>query len=135
MRVEGRCLCGDIVYEAEVKPGTASICHCADCQRQSGSVFRMNIPAPADTFHLLRGMPKTYLKISDRGNKRIHAFCGTCGGPVYSSAAENVQSYSLRVGALEQRYELQKPARQIWTKRMFPWLPHIEGTQEFSGQS
>jgi hypothetical protein len=134
MRVEGRCLCGAIVYEAEVEPGTASICHCADCQRQSGSVFRMNISAPADKFHLLKGTPRTYLKISARGNKRIHAFCETCGGPVYSSAAENVHSYSLRVGALEQRYELQKPARQIWTKGKFAWLPHIEGTEEFSGQ-
>ncbi|WP_429551999.1 GFA family protein [Paraburkholderia sp. MM5477-R1] len=54
----------------------------------------MNIPAPADTFHLLRGTPKTYLKISDRGNRRIHAFCRTCRGPVYSSAAENVELFA-----------------------------------------
>ena len=32
------------------------------------------------------------------------------GGPVYSSAAENPQTYSLRIGALKQRYELDRPA-------------------------
>lgn len=40
------------------------------------------------------------------------AFCEKCGGPVYSSAVENVRTYSLRVGALEQRDEVQKLARQ-----------------------
>jgi hypothetical protein len=134
MRVKGQCLCGAIIYEADVQPGTATICHCADCQRQSGSVFRLNIAAPADSFLLVKGTPKKYLKVSDRGNKRIHAFCETCGGPVYSSAVENIQSYSLRVGSLDQRYELAEPARQIWTRRKFAWLPHIEGTEEFSGQ-
>jgi hypothetical protein len=134
MRVKGQCLCGAIVYEAEVEPRTATICHCADCQRQSGSVFRLNISAPADTFHLLKGTPKKYLKISDRGNKRIHAFCETCGGPVYSSAAENVQSYSLRVGSLDQRYEIEGPALKIWATRKFTWLPHIEDTEEYGGQ-
>jgi hypothetical protein len=134
MRVEGRCLCGAITYEAEVVPGTVSICHCADCQRQSGTVFRTNIPAPAESFRLLSGTPKKYVKVAESGTRRIHAFCEDCGGPVYSSAETNVRTYSLRVGALDQKYELQKPARQIWTKRMFPWMPRIECTEEFSAQ-
>jgi hypothetical protein len=62
MRVEGRCHCGAIQYEAEVQPGTVVVCHCADCQMQSGSAFRANIPAPAHTFRLLRGVPKRYIK-------------------------------------------------------------------------
>lgn len=134
MKVEGQCHCGAIAYEAEVEPGTIAICNCADCQRLSGSVFRMNIPAPASQFRLLKGAPKQYLKIGDSGARRIHAFCDHCGGPVYSAAAENPQSYSLRVGALKQRYELGTPARQIWTQRRFPWMPSFAGAQEFEGQ-
>ena len=134
MKVEGRCHCGAIAYEAEAQAGKVVICHCADCQMQSGSVFRMNVPAPADTFRLLKGTPRQYLKIAPSGARRIHAFCGDCGAPVYSCAAENPQSYSLRVGALKQRHELGRPARQIWTKRRFAWLPRLEGTEEFEGQ-
>jgi hypothetical protein len=106
MRVEGQCHCGAIAYEAEVEPGTVAICNCTDCQMQSGSGFRINIATPADKFHLLRGNPKRYLKVASSGARRIHTFCGNCGGPIYSCAAENTQSYSLRVGALKQRYEL-----------------------------
>jgi hypothetical protein len=135
MKVEGQCHCGAIAYEAEVEPGTVVICNCADCQMQSGSVFRTNIPAPADGFRILRGVPKKYIKVADSGTKRVHAFCDNCGGPVYASAAsENPPSYSLRVGALKQRFQLGRPVRQGWTQRRFPWVPSLAGVTEFDGQ-
>lgn len=134
MKVEGQCHCGAIAYEAKVKPGTIAICNCVDCQVLTGTVFRTNISADADTFRILKGNPKKYLKIADSGAKRIHAFCDNCGSPIYSSATENPQSYSLRVGALKQRYELGAPVRQIWTRRRFPWMPPLDDVQEFEGQ-
>ncbi len=134
MKVEGQCHCGAIAYEAEVEPDSISICHCSDCQTQSGSVFRANVPAPAAHFRLIRGTPKKYLKIAASGNRRIHAFCDHCGGPVYASAEIDPPSYSLRIGALKQRYELGEPARQIWAKRKFPWLPHLQDVPSIDGQ-
>ncbi|MDW3682777.1 GFA family protein [Cupriavidus sp. CV2] len=134
MKVEGQCHCGAIQYEAEVEPGTISICHCADCQMQSGSAFRANIAASADSFRITKSVPKKYLKVADSGAMRIHAFCDNCGGPVYASAADNPQSFSLRVGALKQRYELGSPVREIWTKRRLDWMPDIDGAVEFEGQ-
>jgi hypothetical protein len=74
MKVEGQCHCGAITYEAEVEPGTIAICNCADCQMQSGSVFRMNIPAPATQFRIFKGRPQKYIKTADSGTKRVHAF-------------------------------------------------------------
>jgi len=32
MRIDGRCHCGFITYEAEIDPEMALICHCTDCQ-------------------------------------------------------------------------------------------------------
>lgn len=122
MKVDGQCHCGAITYEAEVDPGTVMICHCRDCQRQSGTVFRMNIPAPAETFRITKGSPRRYLKTADSGNQRIHAFCEHCGGPVYACAAQDPKHFSLRVGALNQGHELGAPARQIWASRRFDWL-------------
>jgi hypothetical protein len=134
MKVEGRCHCGAITYEAEVKPGTINVCHCADCQMLTGSAFRANIQAPADTFRILQGEPRRYMKTGDTGAKRAHAFCADCGTPVYSSAPENPQTYSLRVGALKQRFELGSPQRQIWTKRRLPWVPLLSQVPEIEGQ-
>jgi len=55
MKVRGRCHCGEITYEAEVKPGTVNVCHCRDCQMLSGTAFRAGIPAPAEGFRILTG--------------------------------------------------------------------------------
>lgn len=101
---------------------------------QSGSAFRSNIAASAHSFRIIRGEPKKYVKTADSGTKRVHAFCPECGGPVYASAFENPQTYSLRVGALKQRDLLGVPVRQIWTKRRMGWLPHLFQIFEVDGQ-
>ena len=102
MKIDGPCHCGEITFEAEVDPDALHICHCTDCQTLSGSAFRMNIPASAEHF-VLRGTPKTYIKTAESGNKRLHAFCGTCGTPIYACAVGNPRIYGLRVGTIIQR--------------------------------
>jgi hypothetical protein len=37
MKIDGRCHCGEITFEAEVDPDALNICHCTDCQTLSGS--------------------------------------------------------------------------------------------------
>jgi hypothetical protein len=121
MKVHGRCHCGSIRYEAEVDPATATICHCTDCQMLTGSAFRANVPAPAATFALLGGTPKTYVKTtSESGTPRVHAFCADCGTPVYSCAISNPTAYSLRLGCLDERAQL-APKRRIWARSAVPW--------------
>jgi hypothetical protein len=134
MKVHGKCHCGAIAYEAEVEAGSVNICHCLDCQTLTGSAYRANIQAPAPGFKLLRGNPRRYLKTADSGAKRVHAFCEICGAPIYSCAVENPRTYSLRVGALDERAQLGRPFRQVWTKRRLPWVPKLEGVPEIEGQ-
>lgn len=124
MRVDGRCHSGAITYEAEVDPANVGVCHCADCQRLTGSAFRVNVQAPAASFRLTSGTPKIYVKTADSGARRAHAFCPDCGGPVYACAVENPTTYSLRIGALNQREGL-VPRRQIWARNRMTWLEDL----------
>jgi hypothetical protein len=100
----------------------------------TGSAFRANIAAPADRFRILTGKPRQYIKVADSGATRIHAFCESCGSPVYAYAPDSPRTYSLRLGALNQRNELGRPARQIWTKRRLDWVPKLDGVPEAAGQ-
>lgn len=134
MKVQGRCHCGAITYEAEVQPGTVNVCHCNDCQMLTGSAFRANIAAPAVDFRILTGKPREYVKVADSGARRVHAFCENCGSPVYSCAPDNPQSYSLRLGALSEKQALGAPAKQIWTKRRLDWLPQLDRVPSNEGQ-
>ncbi|SFD38626.1 GFA family protein [Paracidovorax konjaci] len=134
MKVDGQCHCGAIAYEAEVQPGSITICHCTDCQTHSGSAFRANIPAPADGFRLTKGAPRTYVKTAASGAKRLLAFCEHCGTPLYACAVEAPAAYSLRIGAIRQRHELGGPKRQIWAKRRLAWVGFSEEVDCFEGQ-
>jgi len=126
MKVHGRCHCGAIAFEAEVDPSRVTLCHCTDCQMLTGTAYRTTVPAAASTFRLTRGTPATYVKTTaDSGHPRRHAFCGTCGTPIYSAAMDNVATYGLRVGCLTERSAL-APTRQIWRRSALRWSANIE---------
>ena len=121
MKIDGGCHCGAITYEAEVDPASVLVCHCTDCQKISGSPYRVGVQAPAATFRLLAGTPKTYIKTTaDSGRRRLHAFCGNCGSAIYTAAEHDTPTYNLRVGTIRQRAEL-KPLRQKWCASAMPW--------------
>jgi hypothetical protein len=87
MKVDGGCHCGAITYEAEVDPEKVTICHCTDCQKLSGTVFRVNVRVPEEHFRLTKGTPKIYVKLSEVGTRRAQAFCAECGTQIYATSA------------------------------------------------
>jgi hypothetical protein len=122
MKVDGRCHCGQIAYEAEVDPAKVVICHCTDCQTLSGSAFRTVVPTNEGTFKLLTGEPKVYVKTAESGNKRVQTFCPECGTPIYSGPmAEAPEVVGLRVGTIRQRDQL-IPSDQYWYRSAQAWL-------------
>jgi hypothetical protein len=125
MQVQGRCHCGAVEWEAEVDPETASVCNCTDCQSFSGAPFRASVPAKAEHFRITKGDPQRYVKTADSGTKRVQAFCGACGSPLYSADEENPKAYMLRLGALDQRTEI-TPKRRIWLQSALPWAQDVD---------
>jgi hypothetical protein len=134
MRVQGSCHCGQITYEAEVDPDRVGICQCTDCQVLTGSAFRVSVAAPAQSFRLLSGRPKAYLKTADSGTKRRHSFCPNCGTPVSACAdSDDPPSYSLRVGCLVQKAQL-PPKLRIWCRSALAWAENISSIPGIEGQ-
>lgn len=130
MKVHGRCHCGAVSYEGEADPARVTACHCTDCQMLTGSAFRLSLPVPRESF-VLHGEATEYVKVAESGNRRVHAFCGKCGSPIYSRAVDDPPMYTLRVGCLDERAQL-PPRRQMWCQSALPWsmdlteVPRIE---------
>jgi hypothetical protein len=83
MKIDGRCHCGYVTFEAEADPETTTICHCTDCQTMSGAPFRAVVITRPGKFVLLSGKPTEYRKTADSGNIRLQGFCPRCGnGPI-----------------------------------------------------
>ena len=135
MKIDGACHCGYITFEAEVDPEKTSVCHCADCQTLSGAPYRASIAAPADKFRILTGEPTKYIKTAESGNKRVQAFCPTCGSPIYAGALDNPDApYNIRVGIIRQRDEL-IPRRQLWGRSRQSWVDDLFSIARLEKQS
>ena len=122
MKIDGRCHCGYVTFEAEADPATTTLCNCTDCQTMSGAPFRAVITARPGTFVLLSGKPAEYVKTADSGAKRPQGFCPRCGTAIYStSIGADPKAYNFRLGALRQRYEL-VPRRQVLVRSRQAWV-------------
>ncbi len=119
MRVTGSCHCGEVRYEAEVDPQAVGICHCTDCQRLTGSAYRITIAAKPNRLNLTSGQPKRYRKIGDSGLPSDQFFCGACGAPLWRESADG--EIGLRLGCIDQRRAL-SPTHQSFLKSALPFV-------------
>lgn len=132
MKIEGRCHCGAISYEAEIDPDKVIICHCTDCQTNSGAPYRANVPVLAENFKL-NGQPNTYVKTAESGNRAVLSFCGNCGSALFSGRQDNPLVYNLRLGAVKQRAEL-VPKAQYWCRSAMPWAMDLRAIPQSPDQ-
>lgn len=122
MRIDGQCHCGHVKYEAEIDPARVTICHCTDCQRLTGSAYRVTAVTDTSKIRLTASPPKLYTKYGDNGRPRLQYFCPECGSPLFTTGeGEAADVTGIRVGTINQRREL-KPSRQIWCRSALPWI-------------
>ena len=120
MKIDGKCHCGAIAYEAEINPDYVIVCHCTDCQAISGGPYRANVPVKIENFKL-HGTPKIYVKTADSGKRMALAFCADCGAALYSGREMGATFLNLRLGAVMQRAEL-VPRAQYFCRSAMPWV-------------
>ena len=116
----GGCLCGRVRYESVGDPLFSLLCHCRDCQHQSGSAYIAAMRVAAAGFRLTRGEPRLYLSASDAGNQVTRAFCGECGAPLFIRVSSRPDIVGLRVGSLDDPSEF-RPEADIFVKSAQPW--------------
>jgi len=134
MKIDGRCHCGYISYEAEIEPEKVVICHCTDCQTLSGSAFRTVALTRENAFRLLSGEPKIYVKTGEGGTKRAQTFCPECGTPIFSSTVgDGPKVYGVRVGTARQRDQL-VPKIQLWCRSSQRWLADLGAARQIETQ-
>lgn len=128
LHVHGRCHCGAVSYQATVDAERTTICHCTDCQRLTGSAYRVSVPAEEGSFHLVAGRPSIYVKVGDSGSRRAQAFCSNCGSPLYTHDADDPKVFTLRVGCIDERAAL-VPRKQKWCGSALAWTASLAGLE------
>ena len=131
MKIDGRCHCGYVSFEAEADPETTTVCSCTDCQTMSGAPLRAVVTTRPGTFVVLSGEVTEYRKTADSGRVRPQGFCPRCGTAIYSTSIDDdPKAYNVRLGALRQRYEL-VPRRQIFARSQQAWVNDLNAIPKF----
>ena len=118
--LDGHCLCGSITYECDADPIATMICHCADCQHQTGTAFSIIVGVPREQLHI-HGEPKVFETFGDdRGAPAYRNFCGDCGSPILSILADDETVAWIKAGTLSDTSWL-APQLELWTDSAQPW--------------
>ena len=67
----GGYLCDLVRYTCDAESLSQGVCHCKDCQKQSGTAFSMFIDAPREALQLSGRPLKSYTNKADSGKKVI----------------------------------------------------------------
>lgn len=129
--ITGRCLCGSVSYSADADPIIQVVCHCTDCQRQTGGPFTVVVGVPMAAFAVQGDTLATFTTTGeDHGGETQRSFCSACGAPVYSVSAVVPELALIKAGSLDDASWVE-PAMEVWRSSAQPWSPQFEHAARF----
>jgi hypothetical protein len=119
-----------VTYSADAEPVVQAVCHCTDCQRQTGNPFSVIVGVPRADFNVEGSTLASFATIGeDHGGETHRNFCSACGSPVFSIAAVLPELVFIKAGSLDDASWV-KPAAEAWTTSAQPWSPRFENTMQ-----
>lgn len=87
-RLNGSCLCGEVLYTVADEFTYAMICHCSQCRRATGSAFKPFGGIERAKLEVTGGTIRIY------GDVMTHdAHCKNCGSLLYSIVQEGTMAH------------------------------------------
>ncbi|QRY77818.1 GFA family protein [Pseudomonas sp. PDNC002] len=131
--LQGTCLCGSVQYSSSQAPTMTAVCHCSDCQKQSGSAFSVNVMIPAEGFQV-NGLTLASYRVQGGSGMQVRRFfCSHCGSPLYTEMAAMPGVLAVKAGTLRNSSTV-TPNLHVWCASAQPWvaidpsLPRFEHT-------
>ena len=115
--LKGSCQCGQVRYSINKQPIRLNICHCTDCQKQSGSAFGMSLVVDPNSLSIESGTIKEFNLIADSGRSKICGFCPDCGVRIFNRTSAMC---SIKAGTLDSTDSL-RPDAQYWIDSKQTW--------------
>ena len=129
MPITGQCLCGQVSYTVDADRLLTAVCHCKNCQRQSGSAYSILSIAPRDKLSV-EGLLKTYQDTADSGAKLDRQFCPECGSAMFSVHPATPETIIIKAGTFDDTSWL-KPVAHVWCSSAQSWVKIDDNVTQF----
>jgi hypothetical protein len=116
-------------YRLTSEPLFAHCCHCLNCQRQTGSVFAINLLIETDRVELVAGAPQPVDVPRDDGSSQRVFRCPSCQVAVYSQYGRPEVRF-VRGGTLDDPTVV-TPDVHIFTRSKLSWVTLPESVPAF----
>ena len=124
--VSGRCRCGRVRFVLREEPIAFYLCHCTDCQAETGSAFGQTMHVRHDAVDALEGPAReTGMEWRD-GRRFTLTHCPNCLTIVFGAQDQVPQILGVNAGALEDVAGL-TPYGNMWTRSARPWVAFSPG--------
>ena len=120
MEIKGGCLCGAVRYTTEADPTSATVCHCRDCQKFTGSAFAALVRVPKEAL-TIEGTLRTFSSLGGSGNPILRYFCPECGSSIAEEPGTRPGVIILNVGTFDDP-SIAKPGREVFRYDALPWV-------------
>lgn len=126
--IQGTCLCGAIVFEAEESPGMTFNCHCSRCRKSHGAAFSTQVISKKKSLIFKKGFE--FLSEYESAGT-IRAFCSHCGSRLMNYGHRS-EYLSVAVSAISNRSDL-KPIGECFVSEKLGFvqldnsIPHYVG--------
>jgi hypothetical protein len=129
----GSCLCGNVRITLSAAPVAVALCHCRDCQKQSGSAFSLVAIVPLSALDV-SGDTAVWRTVADSGQTVERTFCRTCGSPVRtdSEGARGRGITVLKASLMDEAASF-IPQVQIYCGSAAPWVEDLKPLARFDG--
>ncbi len=128
MNVRGACRCGKTTFVLREEPIAFYLCHCTECQADSGSAFGQSMHVRREAITDVAGPTEERL-LGEAGEQRItFTRCSACDTLVWAQAEDVPQVLSISAGALEDVGGM-TPYGNMWTRSARPWVAMAPGPQ------
>src|ERR1700752_3467684 len=119
-QLDGQCLCGKVTYHCDGEAMATLLCHCTDCQRQTGTAFSIVVGVERDALHIDGGSLGSVTTIGEDTGEAVHRqFCLACGSPIVSLPDATPDLAFIKAGTLNDSSWV-APQVEIWTRSAHP---------------
>jgi hypothetical protein len=122
---EAICACGAMHLTARGDPVRMGLCHCADCQRRTGSVFGIQAWFPKGAVTVTRGAPKIYVRTADSGRTIDFRFCPECGTTLWWTSEQRPDLIGVAAGTFVDK-TLPAPGFSSFERHRPAWTRHLD---------
>ncbi len=135
LKHEGGCVCGAVRYTAHGSPERVTICHCAWCQRRTGTAFGIETVFRQEHVEFTAASPKTYRHVSDESGRWLdQQFCSTCGTNIGFTLEAVPGIRTLAAGTFDDPSWIdaaEHQFRHVYIRSARSWIDIPEGVEKY----